>query len=146
MDTWQLWLIAAFILLVVEMFTTAFFAACVAVGCLLAGIAGFFYPSLILELALFSVGTLLSFGFLKPFMERFVFANQTATPTNADALKGRTGRVTEAINNVTGTGRVAIDGDDWKAVAYSDDETMETGERVEVLKVDSSTLVVRKLA
>jgi len=50
---------------------------------------------------------------------RYLHKNEPNKPSNADALLGRTGRVTEPIP-VGGSGYVQIDGDLWKAVSNSD--------------------------
>ena len=42
------------------------------------------------------------------------------------------------------SGRVAIDGDDWKAVADDKNEIIEKGQKVIVTGVDSVILKVRK--
>ena len=62
--------------------------------------------------------------------------------TNADALIGRQAIVTEEINPDKNTGRVKIDGDDWKAEAS---EVLAVGEKVEVVSRDSIILKVKSL-
>lgn len=64
--------------------------------------------------------------------------------TNVDALIGRKGIVSESINPQTGEGRVKVDGDDWKAVS-ADEQPIAQGERVEILKLDSVIVTVKKL-
>ena len=51
--------------------------------------------------------------------------------------------VSEEINPQTGTGRVAIDGDDWKAES-DDDQLIEKGTRVVVVSRESIILTVKK--
>ena len=62
--------------------------------------------------------------------------------TNVDAIIGRKGRVSEAIS--AGSGRVALDGDDWKAVSV-DGSDIAKGEEVEILSRDGLTVSVRAL-
>jgi len=61
--------------------------------------------------------------------------------TNADAIVGRIGVVSERIDAEQHTGRVAIDGDDWKAVS-KDGVTIEKGKSVKIVKLDSIILTV----
>ena len=60
-----------------------------------------------------------------------------------EALIGRTAIVEEDIVAETNSGRIAIDGDRWKAVS-EDGNKIAKGEKVVVLKVDSIILTVRK--
>ena len=66
-----------------------------------------------------------------------------ARKSGVDALIGRVGVVSETIDSAANTGRVSIDGDDWKAVA-ADGDVIEKGEQVEVLEVNSVVLTVKK--
>ena len=63
--------------------------------------------------------------------------------TNAEAIIGRKGVVSERIDGEQHTGRVAIDGDDWKAVS-EDGAVIEKGTNVEIVKLDSIIVTVRK--
>jgi membrane protein implicated in regulation of membrane protease activity len=51
--------------------------------------------------------------------------------------------VSERIDGEQHTGRVAIDGDDWKAVS-EDGAVIEKGTNVEIVKLDSIIVTVRK--
>ena len=62
--------------------------------------------------------------------------------TNADAIIGRKGVVSERVDSEHHTGRVAIDGDDWKAVSV-DGSVIEKGQSVEIIKLDSIIVTVR---
>ncbi|MDR2936915.1 MAG: NfeD family protein, partial [Rikenellaceae bacterium] len=63
--------------------------------------------------------------------------------TNADALIGRVGRVSHAVDNAAGIGRVTIDGDDWRAVSSDDTVVIPVGQPVEVVHRDSIVLTVK---
>ena len=61
--------------------------------------------------------------------------------SNAEAMVGQEGRVSERIDE-GGFGRVAIDGDDWKARS-EDDSAIEKDVRVRVVKMDSIIAIVK---
>ena len=63
--------------------------------------------------------------------------------SNADAIIGRTGRVSAAIE-AGGYGRVAIDGDDWKAQS-ADGSQVEKDAWVKVIGRDSIIITVEKI-
>jgi membrane protein implicated in regulation of membrane protease activity len=50
--------------------------------------------------------------------------------------------VSERVYSEHHTGRVAIDGDDWKAVSV-DGSVIEKGQSVEIIKLDSIIVTVR---
>jgi len=64
-------------------------------------------------------------------------------PSNADALMGREGIVSEKIEE-RGYGRVKIDGDDWKSVS-ADGEAIREGARVRVVGRESIILTVEEV-
>ena len=72
---------------------------------------------------------------------RYLHKNEPNKPSNADALLGRTGRVTEAIK-AGGNGYVQIDGDLWKAVSQTD---IAVGTTVRVIGRESTIITVEAL-
>jgi membrane protein implicated in regulation of membrane protease activity len=132
------------LLLIVEIFIPTFFAACLAIGCLLAGICSVLKFGLEAQLIAFSVGTLLSIFSVCPFMIKYAHRKSKRVSTNVDALAGKTGIVTVTIDNSLNKGRVLVEGDDWKAIAVND-EIIPEGERIEVVKVNSTILIVKPL-
>jgi membrane protein implicated in regulation of membrane protease activity len=73
---------------------------------------------------------------------RFLEKRSKDVKTNAEAIVGRKGIVSERIDAAQHTGRVAIDGDDWKAVS-EDGSVIENGQTVEIVKLDSIILTVK---
>jgi len=141
-EIWHIWIIAALLLFIVEIFTTGFAVACFSVGALFASVAAAFDWDLKIQLLAFAVGTLLAFIFIRPIMLKF-FQGKNARQTNADALINKTGRVVETIDNKAGTGRVVINGDNWKAIS-SNNEIINEGKIVTVLEINSIILTVKK--
>ena len=64
--------------------------------------------------------------------------------SNADALAGQIGEVTEMIP-AGGYGRVKLDGDDWKAEAPHLAEPLAVGDKVRILGHESIILKVEKV-
>ena len=144
MEIYQYWLVAAIVLVIVEICTAGFGSICFAIGAgfsaLVAGLGG----SFVWQIVVFAVVSLLTFIFLRPVVIRWLDHKSKDVKTNADALVGRKGIVSERIDAVQHTGRVAIDGDDWKAVS-ADGSVIEKGTSVEILKIDSIILTVKSL-
>ena len=76
-------------------------------------------------------------------MMKFLDRKSKDVKTNADALVGRKAVVSERIDATQHTGRVAVDGDDWKAVS-ADGSVIEKGTEVEIVKLDSIILTVKQ--
>lgn len=141
---WEFWAIAAIVMVIVEIFTVGFFAASIAIGCLFASIGASVNVSAEWQLFLFSAGTTAAYVFLRPMYLKYLERSGSQVKTNADALVGKVGKVTQAINNDLEHGRVAIDGDDWRAVSDSG-SAIPVGAKVEVVKIESIVLTVKPI-
>lgn len=139
---YYIWLIVAVVLIIVEICTVSFGSICFAIGAGFAALASYLEWGLAWEIIIFGVVSLLTFIFLRPVAIRFLNKNSKDVKTNAEALIGRKGIVSERIDGAQHTGRVAIDGDDWKAVS-ADSSVIEKGAEVEIIKLDSIILTVK---
>ena len=142
---WLIWFVAAVVLVVAEMFTAGFWLACLAVGCVAAGLVGLIpFAGLTLETIAFTATSLASMIGLRPvFMKRFQLGPGGDVRTGIDALLGKTGIVLERIDPRARVGRVKVEGEDWRGASV-DDTPIEVGARVTVIQVDGTTLVVEK--
>lgn len=144
MEYYQIWLIAAIVLVIIELLTAGFGVICFAVGALFSALAAFFgVDSLVWQLLIFAVASVLCFIFLRPVVLRFLDKKSKDVKTNADALIGKMAIVSETIDSSANQGRVAVDGDDWKAVSF-DGSVINKGEKVEIISRDSIILTVKK--
>lgn len=137
------WLIAAIVLVIVEICTAGFGALCFAIGAAFSALVSGLGGNLTWQIVAFLIVSLLTFIFLRPVVMRFLDKRSKDVKTNADAIIGRKGVVSESIDASQHTGRVAIDGDDWKAVS-EDGAVIEKGNDVEIIKRDSIIVTVRK--
>lgn len=144
MVAYQIWLIVAIVLVIIELLTAGFGVICFAVGALFSALAAFLgMDSLVWQLLIFAVASVLCFIFLRPVVLRFLDKKSKDVKTNADALIGKTAIVSETIDPSANQGRVAVDGDDWKAVSM-DGSVINKGEKVEIVSRDSIILTVKK--
>ena len=137
------WLIAAIVLVIVEICTAGFGALCFAMGAAFSAIVSGIGGNLTWQIAVFVVVSLLTFIFLRPVVMRFLDKKSKDVKTNAEAIIGRKGIVSERIDASQHTGRVAIDGDDWKAVS-EDGSVIDKGVDVEIVKLDSIIVTVKQ--
>ncbi|MBS7410855.1 MAG: NfeD family protein, partial [Muribaculaceae bacterium] len=110
---------------------------------LVAAIAAGCGASLTWQVVVFAVASLVALVFFRPVIIR-LFHNRKSEErkSGVEALIGREAVVTETIDEAAATGRVRIDGDDWKAVA-ADSIHIEKGEKVVVLSIESIVLTVK---
>ena len=144
MQYYQIWLIAAIVLVILEIFTAGFGIICFAIGALFSALTSYLGGSMVWQLVVFAAASMLSFFFLRPVIIKVLDRKSKDINTNADALVGRVGIVSETIDANQNTGRVAIDGDDWKAVS-ADGVVINKGQRVEIVSRDSVILTVKSL-
>lgn len=144
MQYYQIWLIVAIILVIIEICTAGFGSICFAIGAAFSALAAGLGLGVTWQIIIFAAVSLLTFIFLRPIAMRFLDRKTKDVKTNADALVGRKGIVSERIDSTQHTGRVAIDGDDWKAVS-ANGSVIEKGVEVEVVKRDSIILTVKYL-
>lgn len=142
MEMYLYWLIAAIVLVIVEICTVAFGSICFAIGAGFSALAAGLGANFTWQIVIFAVVSILTFVFLRPVFLRFLDKKSKDVKTNAEALVGRKGIVSERIDHEKHTGRVAIDGDDWKAVSENG-EVIEKGTEVEIVKLDSIIVTVR---
>jgi membrane protein implicated in regulation of membrane protease activity len=138
-ETWQAWLIAGGILFIIELFTPGFVAAVFGGACLVTAIPAALGAPIWGMVVVFITATLgLTLGARPLFVRKHV-----AHParTNAAALVGCIATVQERIDNQASTGRVLVEGDDWRAVSDGNDP-ISAGERVVVNRVESNRLHV----
>ena len=142
-NMWQVWAVVAVLGLILELSSGDFFIICFAIGACGAAVVSPF-TSFYVQLAVFGLITALSIYQVRPFALRYLHKDEPNRVSNADALMGRVGRVTETIE-AKGFGRVAIDGDDWKAVS-ADETAIPEGTRVKVVGRESIIITVERLA
>ena len=115
-NMWQIWAIVAVICLILELSSGDFFIICFSIGAVFAVIAAALGLSVYWQLVVFAVFTAIAIFTVRPVALRYLHKNEPNKPSNADALIGRTGRVTETIN-AGKNGYVQVDGDLWRAVS-----------------------------
>ena len=142
MEIWHIWAIVAIALIIGEIFTSGFALVCFAVGAVGGAIGAAAGATTEWQLGIFAIVTFVAFLAVRPLLKRI--SSKDEVPTNADALIGRTAKVTECIE-VGGKGRVAIDGDIWQAVCDDNEQSdIREGESVVVLSRESIILTVRR--
>jgi membrane protein implicated in regulation of membrane protease activity len=139
MPDWVIWVIIAGVMAIGEIATMSFFLGPLSVAALLAAIAALVGGGLAIQLLVFILGSAGSLAVLRPVARRHL-VTPARIRTGTAALVGERAVVVERVD--AHGGEVKIGGEIWTARAYDDDEVMESGTRVEVLKIDGATALV----
>lgn len=135
------WLVAMIVLLIIEGIVPGLVSIWFAIGALAAMISAILGAPLWLQVLWFFAVSIPTLCLTRPFAKKYV--NSRATPTNADMLIGKECVVTEAIDNVLGTGAVTVGGKVWTARTEEPDGKAETGKVMTVVKIEGVKLIVK---
>ena len=140
MPAWLIWAIAAVLLSVGELLTPGmFFLGPVALAAIASGIVALADVGVAWQLLVFIAGSIGSVWFLRPIARRHLHM-PAALRTGTAALEGTKAVVLQRVD--ANGGRVRIGGEEWSARAYIDDQVLEPGTRVEVVKIEGATALV----
>lgn len=139
-NLWLIWTIVAIVCLTMEMMSGDFFITCFTIGALGGVITSLTGASFWVQVLVFAVVSILSVRLLRPRLLAALEHRSDKRVSNADALMGRIGVVTETIR-VGAYGRVKIDGDDWKAETDAREDIV-VGEKVKVVGRESIIIKV----
>ena len=139
MEDWVWWMIAAGALAVGEIVTMGFFLGPIAVAAVVAAIVALTGVGLPVQLVVFIVTAAASVGVLRPIARRHM-RTPARLRTGSAALVGSKALVLERVD--ADAGQVKIGGEVWTARAYDDEDVIEPGARVEVLKIEGATALV----
>ena len=137
-----IWLGVLVAAVVLEIATTQIVSIWFAIGALaslIATLAG--VEQLWIQIVIFVLVSAIAVVATRPIVKRIV--NKKAEPTNADMVIGKTGIVTEKIDNLAPSGMVKAGGQVWTARS-ADDSVIEENERVIVKEISGVKLIVIK--
>lgn len=141
MPAWVAWAVAAAVLAAGEAATAALVLGPLALAAAAAAIAAAAGAEVGIQFLAFVAASGLSLLFLRPLALRHMRVPPHVR-TGAAALIGTSATVLERVDQ--GGGRVKIGGEVWSARSFDDQEVIEPGERVEVMKIDGATALVCK--
>ena len=139
MPAWVIWMIAAGALTVGEILSLSFFLGPIAVAAVLAAIAALAGAGVAIQIVVFTLASAASLLVLRPIARRHLHT-PAQIRTGTAALVGERAVVIDRVDADGGT--VKLKGEVWTARAYDEDEVLEPGERVHVMKIEGATALV----
>jgi membrane protein implicated in regulation of membrane protease activity len=137
MSMW-IWLVAAGILLLIELLTADLLFASLALAALSAMIASGVGAPLLVQGVVFSVVAVVSLALLRPIALRHLRKPPPDAATNIDALLGRDALVLEEVTR--DAGQVKLAGEVWTARTREGQHS--AGARVRVVEIDGAIAIV----
>jgi len=139
---WQIWLIAAGVFLVLEIFTMGFLVFWLSIGSLLAALVSLITDSIIIQTTVFVLSSGLLIFATKPLVKKF--AEKDNAKTNVYSLAGKKAIVTEDIDWAKGTGQIKFEGQVWSAKTI-EQVNIAKGTEVENEKIEGVKAFVKPL-
>jgi membrane protein implicated in regulation of membrane protease activity len=139
-ETWRwVWVIATLVLGFGEIVTAGFFMLPFAVGALVATILAWLDVAPLVQLLTFLAVSLVALFALQRFVKKI---NKETPLMGSNRMLGQRGKVIEIIDPQSGTGRVRVETEEWRATTDGDD--LEVGAAVRVTGIRGTRLVVEK--
>jgi len=137
------WLIVFAVAVIIEINTPTFFAIWFGVSAVLALILNLLDVSLYIQIPVFIVLTtvlILSSEFI---LRKELHMLGKPFKSNINAIIGKTGVVTKAVDGFSYNGEVLIEGRRWSAIS-ADGSNIPEGTKVEVVNIEGVKLIVKK--
>ncbi len=134
-----IWFALLILFVIAEAATVAMVSAWFAIGALVALIAALLGAKLWLQVVLFFLSSGIALALLRPIAKKHF--NAKVTPTNVDALWGKTCVVITDIDNVAGSGQIRVGDVEWTARS-SADEKIPAGTQVRIDRVEGVKVYV----
>ncbi len=139
-----IWFVLFIIFVVAEIATAASLVSIwLCFGALAAMFAAIGGAQIVTQAVIFIAVSVVLLILTKPFVNKVMHNKIEAT--NAPAVIGSHGIVTENINNIESTGAVKADGKIWTARTVTDEEKILEGTKVEILEIRGVKLIVKAL-
>ena len=137
-----IWLALAILFLIVEGVTVSLVSIWFAAGSFAAVVVNLLGGALWLQILVFLAVAAVTLACLRPLFRRFIKPRLVAT--NADAVIGSTGYVTEEIDNLTAKGQVKLGGMYWTARS-TEGLRISTGSEITVDKIEGVKVYVTQV-
>jgi len=145
---WIVWAILGAVLVIAEIFTTGFVLLWFGIGAFAAGLAGLLgVNSIIAQFLIFAIVSIALTA-----ASRTIFVNYFSREksggdlkSGAESLPGKIGTVVSSSRGAMHEGAVKVFGSTWTAYPAEGEETLEAGDRVEVVRIQGASIYVKRI-
>ena len=141
-----IWFIIGLGLSALEIATPGFVVLWFGVGAFCAGIAALLgVDSLVMQIVIFSIISIVMLLLSRTLFKNVFLKGSPGAElkTNSEALIGKSGRVTDEINNTESKGRVVVESQDWSARS-ANNQIIAAGATITVIRTEGAKLIVEQ--
>ncbi|MFH1701244.1 MAG: NfeD family protein [Candidatus Zixiibacteriota bacterium] len=132
------WLAAALVFIIFEIFAPSFIFACFVVGAIAGGITALFTDSYVIQGAVFAIVSLILLPLTPPLANKIT--KESPVKSNMDGFVGKAAIVKKEVSDIAG--QVLIEGQIWQARA---EKTIPGDARVKVISYEGAKLNVEEI-
>lgn len=144
--TWILWIILGVVLIIAEIFTLGFVLLWFGIGAFVAALAGGLGLGFVWQFLIFAVISIALTAMSRTiFAKYFAQSEEDTVKMGMDALPGQVGTVMISSKGALNEGAVKVYGSTWTAFPIESDIPLIEGEKVEVVRVQGSSIYVQKI-
>jgi membrane protein implicated in regulation of membrane protease activity len=140
---WESWLALAVVLGALELVSLDLFLVMLAGGALVGSATALLGGPVPLQIVFAMISAVGLLGVIRPGVVRRLHGGADLK-TGADALIGKRATVLRELTHAT-PGRVKIEGEEWTAMPYDEDDRIEAGELVDVVQIKGATAYVLRV-
>ncbi|NNE67512.1 MAG: NfeD family protein [Pyrinomonadaceae bacterium] len=141
---WIMWAAAGVLLIIAEIFTLGFVLFWFGIGAMAAALAAYLGLGLVGQFIVFAGVSILFTILSRTIFDDYYPHNDEDHSTGIENLPGRVGTVTTESKGALNAARVKVFGSSWKAFPADEVSTFDEGEKVEVVRVEGSSIWVKK--
>ena len=145
---WIFWTVLGAILIVAEIFSTGFVLLWFGIGALAAALANLLgVDSFVAQFLIFAIVSVALTAASRTIFVNYFSREKTGgdLKTGMETLPGKIGTVVSSSRGALNEGAVKVFGSTWTAYPADGEEPLEAGDRVEVERVDGSSIYVRRM-
>lgn len=143
---WILWIILGVMLIIAEIFTLGFVLFWFGIGAFAAAFAGWLGFGLTFQFLVFAVVSIALTAMSRTIFLKYLPHGETnEIKMGMDSLPGQIGTVTAASKGALQEGAVKVYGSTWTAFPVDGEVPLLEGEKVEVVRVQGSSIYVQKI-
>ncbi len=141
---WIMWIIFGVFMIILEIFTLGFVLLWFGIAALIAAFASFLGVGFLGQFIIFAVVATVLTVMSKTIFEDYYPHKEDEVKMGMDTLPGQIGTIKKASKGALNAATVRVYGSNWKAFPIDEETLFEEGEKVEVVRVEGSSIYIKK--
>ena len=141
---WIIWLVLGVALIIAEVFTLGFVLLWFGIGAIAAAFVGWIGFGFAWQFAVFAIVSIALTAMSRTIFSKYLHHSEAnSLKSGSDSMPGQIGTVTISSKGALNEGAVKVFGSTWTAFPEDEDTVLREGEKVEVVRVQGSSIYVR---